>query len=132
MKFLSLICALLFFQVSNAEYLENLKIKKVVDGDTVDVRMDLGFNVWHKCRVRLMGINAPESRTRDLEEKKRGLAAKQWLIDTLELAGSDIEMQSHGVGKYGRVLGELYTKKGNINKLMVKEGHAELYDGGKR
>jgi micrococcal nuclease len=113
-------------------YYYKVEILRVVDGDTVDVRMDLGFNVWHKCRVRLVGINAPESRTRDLEEKKRGLAAKQWLIDTLELAESDIEMQSHGVGKYGRVLGELYTKKGNINKLMVKEGHAELYDGGKR
>ncbi len=113
-------------------YYYKVEILRVVDGDTVDVRMDLGFNVWHKCRVRLMGINAPESRTRDKEEKKRGLAAKQWLIDRLEAAGSDIEMQSHGSGKYGRVLGELFTKEGNINKIMVKEGHAVFYDGGKR
>tara|TARA_Y100001972_G_C7506968_1_gene256351 strand:- start:25 stop:369 length:345 start_codon:yes stop_codon:yes gene_type:complete len=109
-----------------------VEVLRIVDGDTVDVRIDLGFNVWHKCRVRLMGINAPESRTRDKEEKKRGLAAKQWLIDTLEEAESDIEMQSHGVGKYGRVLGELFTKDGNINKIMVREGHAVKYDGGKR
>tara|TARA_R100000231_G_scaffold129716_1_gene101187 strand:- start:30 stop:374 length:345 start_codon:yes stop_codon:yes gene_type:complete len=113
-------------------YYYKVEILRVVDGDTVDVRMDLGFNVWHKCRVRLMGINAPESRTRNLEEKARGLAAKDWLKNILESAESDIEMQSHGVGKYGRVLGELFTKDGNINKLMVKEGHAELYDGGKR
>ena len=108
----------------------NVEILRIVDGDTVDVRVDLGFNVCYKCRVRLVGINAPESRTRDLEEKSRGLAAKQWLIDKLEF--KEVEMQSHGVGKYGRVLGELYVNKVNINKLMVKEGHAEEYDGGKR
>ena len=113
-------------------YYYKVEILRVVDGDTVDVRMDLGFNVWHKCRVRLMGINAPESRTRNLEEKARGLAAKDWLINILESAQSEIEMQSHGVGKYGRVLGELYINEVNINQLMVKEGHAELYDGGKR
>ena len=107
-----------------------VEVLRVVDGDTVDVRIDLGFNVWHKCRVRLMGINAPESRTRDLEEKKRGLAAKQWLIDKVD--SKAVEMQCLGVGKYGRVLGELYINKVNINQLMVKEGHAEQYDGGKR
>ena len=103
------------------------KVLRVVDGDTVDVRIDLGFNVWHKCRVRLLGINAPESRTRDLEEKARGLAAKQWLIDKLEF--KSVEMQSHGTGKYGRVLGELFVEGVNINKLMVKEGHAVEYNG---
>ena len=113
-------------------YYYKVEILRVVDGDTVDVRMDLGFNVWHKCRVRLVGINAPESRTRDLEEKARGLAAKDWLKDILDSAQSDIEMQSHGVGKYGRVLGELYINEVNINQLMVKEGHAKEYDGGKR
>jgi len=107
-----------------------VEILRIVDGDTVDVRIDLGFNVWHKCRLRLMGINAPESRTRDLEEKSRGLAAKQWLIDRLEF--KDVEMQSHGTGKYGRVLAELFVEGVNINQLMVKEGHATEYDGGKR
>ena len=71
-------------------YYYKIELLRVVDGDTVDVRIDLGFNVWHKCRVRLMGINAPESRTRDKEEKKRGLAAKQWLIDRLEY--KEVEM----------------------------------------
>ena len=108
----------------------NVEILRVVDGDTVDVRIDLGFNVWHKCRVRLMGINAPESRTRDLEEKARGLAAKDWLIDKLNTG--DVEMQSHGEGKYGRVLGTFFIKSVDINDLMVNEGHAEIYDGGKR
>ena len=112
-------------------YYYKVEILRVVDGDTVDVRMDLGFNVWHKCRVRLMGINAPESRTRDLEEKKRGWL-QNWLIEILNSAQADIEMQSHGVGKYGKVLGELYINEVNINQLMVKEGHAKEYDGGKR
>ena len=113
-------------------YYYKVEILRVVDGDTVDVRMDLGFNVWHKCRVRLLGINAPESRTRDKEEKKRGLAAKSWLIDKLESAEDELEMKSYGVGKYGRVLGEIYINEVNINELMVKEGHAVKYDGGKR
>ena len=113
-------------------YYYKIEILRVVDGDTVDVRIDLGFNVWHKCRVRLMGINAPESRTRDKEEKKRGLAAKQWLINTLESAQADIEMKSYGSGKYGRILGEIYINDININQLMVSEGHAVKYDGGKR
>ena len=113
-------------------YYYKIELLRVVDGDTVDVRIDLGFNVWHKCRVRLMGINAPESRTRDKEEKKRGLAAKQWLINTLDSAQADIEMRSHGSGKYGRILGEIYINDININQLMVSEGHAIKYDGGKR
>jgi endonuclease YncB( thermonuclease family) len=79
-----------------------------------------------------MGINAPESRTRDLEEKARGLAAKSFLIDVLETAQSDVELQSHGTGKYGRVLGEFFINGVNINQLMVKEGHAVEYDGGTR
>ena len=107
-----------------------VEVLRIVDGDTVDVRIDLGFNVWHKCRVRLVGINAPESRTRDLEEKARGLAAKQWLIDRLEF--KDVEMKSHGSGKYGRILGELFIEDVNINQEMIKEGHAVKYDGGKR
>ena len=105
-------------------------IVKIVDGDTVDVRIDLGFDVWHKCRVRLVGINAPESRTRDKEEKERGLAAKEWLID--RLADESVELHSQGKGKYGRVLGELYIDETNINQEMIEVGHAVAYDGGKR
>jgi len=113
-------------------YYYKVEVLKIVDGDTIDVRIDLGFNVWHKCRVRLVGINAPESRTSDKAEKVKGLAAKAWLTDIIQSAQADIEMQSHGSGKYGRVLGELYINDVNINQLMVKEGHAVKYDGGKR
>jgi micrococcal nuclease len=109
-----------------------VEVLKIVDGDTIDVRIDLGFNVWHKCRVRLMGINAPESRTTDKEEKVRGIAAKAWLKNVLEMTKSPIEMQSHGTGKYGRVLGEIFINGININELMVKEGHAVEYHGGAR
>ena len=113
------------------KYYYKVEIIKVVDGDTVDVKIDLGFEVWHKCRVRLVGSNAPESRTRDKEEKKRGLAAKDWLSNQF-YTEEDIELQSHGKGKFGRVLGEFFINDININELMVEEGHAVEYDGGKR
>jgi micrococcal nuclease len=85
----------------------------------------------------MVGINAPESRTRDLEEKKRGLAAKDFLKEILENPENDIQMQSEGKGKYGRVLGVFFWDKGkrtpvNVNQLMIKEGHAVSYFGGKR
>jgi len=118
--------------IKDQMYYYKIELLRVVDGDTIDVRIDLGFNVWNKSRIRLVGINAPESRTRDKEEKKRGLAAKDWLIEKLESAKDDLEMKSYGVGKYGRVLGEIYIKEVNVNELMVKEGHAVKYDGGKR
>ncbi len=114
------------------KYYYGVEILRVVDGDTVDVRIDLGFDVWHKSRVRLMGINAPESRTRDLEEKEKGLAAKDWLTKEFYDAVDPIELKSHGTGKYGRVLGEFYINDENINQLMVEEGHAVEYFGGKR
>jgi len=113
-------------------YYYKVEVLKIVDGDTIDVRIDLGFNVWHKCRVRLVGINAPESRTSDKAEKVKGLAAKAWLTDIIQSAQADIEMQSQGEGKYGRVLGVIFINGVNINELMIKEGHAVKYDGGKR
>ena len=107
----------------------------VVDGDTVDVLTDLGWGVFMSMRLRFAGINTPESRTRNLGEKALGLAAKEFLAETLAKADS-IEFQSHERGKYGRVLATLYAvtggKKTNINKLLVREGHAREYDGGKR
>jgi len=105
------------------------KINKVVDGDTLDATIDLGFDVFVKKRIRLHGINAPESRTRDKKEKKRGLAAKERLK---ELCSMDLVLKSHGTGKYGRILGELLTSDININSLLVSEGHAVEYFGGKR
>lgn len=106
-------------------------VLRVVDGDTVDVRVDLGFNVHFKVRVRLHGLNAPESRTRNKEEKIRGLAAKERLEELCK--DGRIIVKSHGVGKFGRCLGELKTLSGrNINKTLISEGHAVEYHGGKR
>ena len=107
-------------------------VERVVDGDTIDVIIDLGFKTWKKVRVRMEGINTPESRTRDLEEKARGLAAKQFVKDTLAKHENSFILQSHGVGKYGRCLGEIILNEVNLNDLLITEGHAVKYDGGKR
>ena len=107
-------------------------VDRVVDGDTIDVTIDLGFSVWKKMRVRMEGINTPESRTRDLEEKKRGLAAKHFLKDLLANHKNHFILHSHGVGKYGRCLGNLFLGEQNVNDLLINEGHAVEYSGGKR
>ncbi len=106
------------------------KLDRVVDGDTVDALVDLGFNTWKKVRIRMVGMNAPESRTRDLEEKARGIAAKIRLEELLEKESFILESQ--GVGKYGRCLGIIFVDEININKQLVTEGHAVEYNGGKR
>tara|TARA_R100000700_G_C3179519_1_gene156251 strand:+ start:5691 stop:6029 length:339 start_codon:yes stop_codon:yes gene_type:complete len=106
------------------------EVLRVVDGDTVDVRVDLGFNVHYKVRVRMHGINAPESRTRDKEEKIRGLAAKERLEQLID--GKRVTLKSHGVGKFGRCLGEITVGSINVNAQLLKEGHAIAYHGGKR
>ena len=108
----------------------NAKSVRVVDGDTVDALVDLGFSTFKKVRIRMMGINAPESRTRDLEEKAKGLAAKIRLEELLE--EDKFVLESHGVGKFGRCLGTLHVDDVNVNKTLVKEGHAWEYYGGKR
>ena len=121
-------------------YTYKAKLDRVVDGDTIDVNIDLGFDVSVHKRVRLAGIDTPESRTRDLEEKKRGLAAKDRVQELLE-GCTKIQLTSHGVGKFGRCLGDLYIdmvdgeekiELESINKLLIKEGHAVEYHGGKR
>jgi len=121
-------------------YTYKIKLDRVIDGDTIDAYIDLGFDVSVKKRIRFMGINTPESRTRDLEEKARGLAAKERVKQLLE--GCDnIQLNSHGVGKFGRCLGEILLDKVDgkekmtlvsLNKLLVNEGHAVEYNGGKR
>jgi micrococcal nuclease len=122
-------------------YRYNAKCTRVVDGDTIDAMIDLGFGVHVKKRIRLAGINAPESRTRNLVEKKLGLAAKERLKDLMEGAADCFELESQELGKYGRVLGKLHINKlaGKetltqvcVNECLVKEGHAVEYDGGKR
>ena len=111
------------------------KVVHIVDGDTVDVDIDLGFGVWmRKQRIRLYGIDTPESRTRDLEEKKYGLAAKQFLTRMLNDDGG-ILLKTHkdAEGKFGRILGELWRITNyadqSINEYMVEKSHAVEYFG---
>ena len=106
------------------------KVTRVVDGATVDCILDLGFNIHHSCRVRLLGIDTPESRTRDREEKARGLLSKQALKDLL--TDKDFVIKTHkkkAKGKFGRVLGELWIAEKNINKEMIELGYAVEYYG---
>jgi len=113
----------------------NAVLDRVVDGDTVDATIDLGFDTWKKTRIRFYGINTPESRTRDLEEKKRGLAAKDRLIEILKANDNKFVLKSHGVGKYGRCLGELYVEtlgEVSVQQTLINEGHGVAYFGGKR
>ena len=122
----------------------NVKVTRVIDGDTIDGMVDLGFSVYRKIRIRLYGINTPESRTRDLEEKARGLKAKDRLVEILETNGNEVILKSHGIGKFGRCLGELFYYNRNesewdeefvrksINNQLIEEGHGVPYFGGKR
>ena len=106
------------------------KIVKVVDGDTVDVDIDLGFGIWlRNQRIRMYGIDTPESRTRDLEEKKYGKAATAYLVNWTNAGGIVLKTYKDGKGKYGRILGELWYADVNINKKMVEEHHAVEYYG---
>ena len=111
------------------------KLVRVVDGDTADAMIDLGFKTWVKARIRFMGVDAWESRTRNLEEKVKGLAAKAYVKDLLENSDEGkFALKSHGVGKYGRVLGELFVKgnETSVNELLKENGHAYEYYGEKK
>ena len=113
-------------------YEYNCKIVKVVDGDTVDVDIDLGFGIWiKKERVRLYGIDAPESRTRDLEEKKYGLASKKYVEDLMPVNSIQVlRTMKDSVGKFGRVLGVFVLPDGNrLDEFMIKNHHAVDYHG---
>ena len=115
-----------------------IEINRVVDGDTIDVTIDLGFDLYKKERVRVAGVDTPEKRTRNLEEKELGIDATEWLKAKLEgaVAGDDdlvirTELDG-GVGKYGRLLGWLYIGDSelSLNEQMITEGYAHPYDGG--
>ena len=110
------------------------KIIRVVDGDTVDVDIDLGFGVWlHKERVRIYGIDTPESRTRDLEEKRYGLAAKEFVKEFVrDKGGSNIVLRTRkydAKGKFGRILGDIIVDNVSMSETMIKEHHAVTYYG---
>lgn len=112
------------------------KVERIIDGDTVDLWINLGFSTFVKKRIRLHGIDTPETRTRDLEEKKRGLAAKERLIDLLGDGQTSkdwvCDLESHEIGKFGRVIGTLWRGDLNINRQLLVEGYAKAYDGGSR
>jgi len=136
----------------------NSKVTRVVDGDTMDLTIDLGFKVFTKQRIRLWGINAPESRTRDLDEKKRGKAATERAKELLKCSKSVCVVESREWGKYGRALGTIWLPDAgmvdalsnevrlgldelmrfsdgeytSLNEVLVKEGHAVEYYGGTR
>ena len=119
-------------------------VDRVVDGDTIKCTIDLGFSTWKKVTVRMEGINTPESRTRDLEEKKLGLAAKARLIEMLECNDNKCVLKVSGLGKFGRALATVYVDtlsslaenssltEINVNQQLIEEGHAVAYFGGKR
>ena len=113
------------------------KIQRVVDGDTVDISVNLGFDIWHNARVRMMGRDTPESRTRNLEEKALGLASKARLKELLKGKKIKIVCSKEGKGKFGRILADVHTidKEGNdvnVNNQLIEEGHARPYYGGKK
>jgi micrococcal nuclease len=104
-------------------------IVRVIDGDTIDVDIDLGFDNWlHKQRIRLCGIDTPESRTRDKQEKVHGLLAKKCVQEHLEV-GKSYPLRTTKKGKFGRYLGEFKTGKGFITKILIKAKLAVIYDG---
>ena len=104
------------------------KINKVIDGDTVDIDIDLGFNIIISQRVRLSGIDAPETRTKNLEEKVNGLESKRWLEEKLT-TDKPMFIRTEKDDKYGRILGWIYIGEDNIpiNTHMIKEGYAKPY-----
>ena len=122
------------------KYIYRAKLDRVVDGDTIDAMIDEGFDIWIKKRIRYSGIDTWESRTRDLEEKAKGLEAKarnkELLMEVSSKSGY-FRLKSYGVGKYGRVLGEIFImdkddNQININNKLIEEGHAYVYEGGKK
>ena len=112
----------------------NARLIRVVDGDTADAWIDCGFNISVKKRIRFMGVDTWESRTRNLEEKKLGLKAKAYTREMLERNDGKFTVKSHGVGKYGRLLGEIFIEgeDKSLNQLLIDNGHAYEYDGGKK
>jgi len=115
-----------------------IEIVKVIDGDTIDCIIDLGFDLYKKERVRIAGVDTPEKRTRDLDEKELGIDATNWMKEKLDSAISgddDLIIRTElvgGMGKYGRLLGWLYIgdRETSLNEQMIEEGYAWAYDGG--
>jgi micrococcal nuclease len=112
-------------------YQYNARLIRVIDADTITADIDLGFNVWTKATIRLFGIDAWETRTRDLEEKNKGLIATERLVELLKSANNEFVLLSKGLDKYGRSLGIIYVGTSedqvDVNQLLITEGHAIKY-----
>lgn len=105
------------------------KLIRIVDGDTIDAQIDLGFDVFVNKRIRLWGINAPETRSKDKDEVSAGKKTLMRLASILALSGGEFEVITHGDGKYGRCLGEIYVEdfQESVNQLLINEGLAKEY-----
>jgi micrococcal nuclease len=113
------------------DYIYKIKVTRVIDGDTIDAEIDLGFNMTLSKRIRLHGIDTPETRTRDKEEKLRGFAAKRRLQQIIDEQSNILYLKSLDQGKFGRCIGVLFEENfddQSINDLLVQEGHAVVYD----
>jgi len=115
-------------------WIYNARLIRGVDGDTADAYIDCGFNIQVKKRIRFVNVDTWESRTRNLEEKKLGLKAKKYTNMMLERNDGKFTVKSHGVGKYGRLLGEIFIdgEEKSLNELLIENGHAYEYHGGKK
>ena len=115
-------------------YKYGAKLVRVVDGDTADVMIDLGFDTWVKARLRFQGVDTWEKRTRNKEEKVKGIAASAFTKEHLERNEGSFIIQSFGKGKYGRVLAEIFIdgEDKSLNQLLIENGHAYVYEGGKK
>tara|TARA_R110000744_G_scaffold92927_1_gene179675 strand:- start:8626 stop:9117 length:492 start_codon:yes stop_codon:yes gene_type:complete len=121
-----------FGGIMKEAFIYNAQLDRVIDGDTVDAWVDLGFKIKIKKRIRLMGLDTWESRTRDLDEKAKGMIAKAFTLTFLAGDGGNFKVQSHGLGKYGRLLGEIWVNDISLNNELLSNGHAYEYDGGKK
>ena len=110
-------------------YKYNAKLLRIIDGDTIEALIDLGFEIATRKTIRLYGIDAPETRGGLKEEKEAGLRAKKRLQELLEASGGEFKLVSHGLGKFGRCLGELFIGKQSINEQLINEGLVKKYDG---
>ena len=127
-------------KIKMEKYIYRAKLERVVDGDTIDALIDVGFDIWVKKRIRYKGIDTWESRTRDLDEKKKGLAAKarnKELLESVSNKSGYFRIKSYGTGKYCRVLADIFVQDKecnaiNVNQQLIKEGHAYIYEGGKK
>ena len=107
------------------------KVVKIVDGDTFDAILDLGFGLYKKERIRVAGVDVTESRTRDMEEKQWGMEAKEWLTRALD-TDKKIRVRTEKDGKFGRMLGWIFIEEMCVNTKNIQEGFAWYYDGGSR